>query len=519
MYYHKNLSAGHLETLVNGEVILKSGHTTSQLVCDNRFEYKFQDKVDDTLILFETKSVLEFEKYFVFTMYGGTIYYNFYQTPTLIMCPTPACTKSSGYDYTVYMLRIPENTYRLGLEGYDENNYQSISLTLAPKCYGFTNYYFWNPDGRFDSIHCTGNNNIVDVITKKGIQVGDKYVYSDIQIQKQIKQNTGFELNQNQVYGLIESPKVLNIIETEDELHKTSIINDTSNWIITTDWVYNSTNHTWSATNSNYSYLLSPVISTADYGYTFRMKFTSRFDNSQNYVVEIYDTDTLDSIDIKYITTVNNEFTFTCPSEVVHFTISFYGLFPTSGNIELNGITLWTGSTSLSDTTKNPYENINLLPNSYINETSDVYGFGLLDNIYLIYGQTYTLSANGYISDQSYAANEYMNVVISTPGGWDEQLSIYSSIPTTKSVTFNAPSTGYYQIQTYQSISSAVGEVHIEWYKLELGNESTPYTGSIDEYIPTSKLYNIDTTTFEGYNGLKLPEKNIELKLTDTKNI
>lgn len=513
----QNLIAGHIKQETNGEMLLVSGHTTSQIVCDTMFEYVFHDKTDGDCVLFETNPIVEFEKYFTFTVYDGIVYYNFYSNATTVMCATPGCTRTAGYDYTVYMLRIPSGTMYLGIEGYDEVNNQFIGTSYQPKCYGYTNYYFFNTNGAFDSIHCKGTDNIVDVVTKNGIQVGNKMVYTDINIQKQIKQNTGLALTQEQIYGLIESPNVLKINEVGDFEFNTSVFNDSSNWTTTGGWTYS--NYTWSANNSNYSYLSSPVMSTADYGNTFYLMFTARAGKTgYMYRIEVEDDVAVETIYAAYITTVNNGFTFTCPPETTHFKIHIFGLYPDSGTMAINGLTLWTGTTKKENIMINPYDGINIIPNSLIDVTSSANSFGLIDNIYLIGNQTYTLSANGYISDQSYAANEYMKTVIALKaGGWDEEVDIYSAIPTTKSVSFVAPTSGYYTITSYPSVGSPIGELHIEWVKVELGSVATPYTGSLDEYVPDLKQYNIDTTSFEGYNGSKLSERNIELRFTDPK--
>ena len=51
--------------------------------------------------------------------------------------------------------------------------------------------------------------------------------------------------------------------------------------------------------------------------------------------------------------------------------------------------------------------------------------------------------------------------------------------------------------------------------KLEYGSIATDWTDSVSNGLATFKEYSIDTTTFNGYNALKLGERNVELLFTD----
>lgn len=510
-----NILAGNLTSAMNGIISVSSGHTTSQIVCDNIFEYKFWDKTEESLIMFESNPVIDFEKYFVITMYGGRLYYNYYENSNSVIVASPMMTKTNGYDYTVYMLRIPEGTAWLGLQGYDNNNHQIIGKSIQSQCYGYNNYYFWNPNGSFDSIHCKGNDNVIDTISKNSVQVGNRKVYTDITIQKQITQNTGFGLTQNQVYSLIESPTVIKIIEAEDQILNNTLIDDISNWSVTGDWVYS--NYIWSANNSNYSYLMSPVIATADHGFTYTIRFDASIAQINKYKIEVQDFDAVETIYSSFLGYGSNTFTFTCDPSVEHFKIFFFGIDASSGIGEVWNFTMDTGTIIKEDGSKNPYENINLLSGSSINVSGTTYGMGNIP-ITLMAGQTYTMSANGYVSEASYNAGEWMQVLIyRQSGGWASSVTIDSGIPTTKSVTFTAPTTEVYNVAAYPSVTGATGNVYLTNVKIELGSVATPYTASIDEYLPVSKEYNIDNTVFEGFNGKKLSQKNIELTFTDPK--
>lgn len=183
-----NLTAGHLVKDSYGEITLV--HTISDIIADVKFTYKFQDRTDGLDILFESNFFGT--SYIPGTIYYGSITYNNGVSTTI--------TKGTK-DYTVVLIKTTNVDTVITSSGGE------VNLVVPTKC-NFNKYYFWNPNGAFDSITCTGTDNIVDIITKENINIGNKAIYSDIKIQKQIKQNTGFGLTQNQMYGLIESPEV-----------------------------------------------------------------------------------------------------------------------------------------------------------------------------------------------------------------------------------------------------------------------------------------------------------------------
>lgn len=71
-----------------------------------------------------------------------------------------------------------------------------------------TPYYFWNVNGAYDVIYCTGVINKVESVDKKYITVsGTKYPLKMI-VSSGVKQNTGLILRQEQIYSLIKAPQV-----------------------------------------------------------------------------------------------------------------------------------------------------------------------------------------------------------------------------------------------------------------------------------------------------------------------
>lgn len=379
---YSNITAGNLQRLSNGEVTYTSGHTISNIVSDNIFTYKFWDKVEGDDILIETNQVVEYNKYVIFTVYTGSFYYTIKDTNNnYILTLSSGDNWTSGYDYTVYMIRIPSTTLFLDYTIFDRNTVQLFANIIYAKCYGYTNYYFWNPNGTFDTLHCTGSDYINETVTKNSVQVGNRTIYTDIVTKKEIKQNTGFGLSQDQVYGLIKTPNVIKLNE---------IIN---------------------------------------------------------------------------------------------------------------------------------YDGINLVNNSYRNLTINTYGIPFSDDIKLIEDQTYTLSMNGYISNEALLAGEVMACILYTSDWtWSTEIHINTTGTSTNSITFVAPQTDEYNIGIWRKPQSeSSNSIHINWYKVEFGSVATPWKDSVDKYIPLKKEYTINDNTFDGYDYKKLGERNIELTFTDPK--
>lgn len=123
--------------------------------------------------------------------------------------------------YITYMIKVPLdatkisfNIYRLGTDGEAVETYIEEFIPVNG-C--MTPYYFWNDNGAYDTVYCTGvANKITDVekeyINISGVETPLKITYVD-----KIKHNTGLTLKQEQIYSLIKSP-VVHKIETKGNI-------------------------------------------------------------------------------------------------------------------------------------------------------------------------------------------------------------------------------------------------------------------------------------------------------------
>lgn len=125
----------------------------------------------------------------------------------------------------------------------------------------------------------------------------------------------------------------------------------------------------------------------------------------------------------------------------------------------------------------------NLVLNSKIDVTSAVYGFAYRElSQNLVGGETYTLSFNGRVVDGDGSIAVYIYTA-----DWSYSFSIATKSKTDQTVSgsFKVKSTQSFVISVYSylSQSTAGGNVHINWVKLEKGNKATDWTPAPEDNI------------------------------------
>lgn len=101
-----------------------------------------------------------------------------------------------------------QNPYNLGKNGVETFEYSVNNTCYKP-------YYFFNTNGMYDAIYCTANKNIINNVEKEYININDKQIVYKINTTEQIRQNSGFELSESQVYSLIKTPYVREIVQSK----------------------------------------------------------------------------------------------------------------------------------------------------------------------------------------------------------------------------------------------------------------------------------------------------------------
>ena len=125
----------------------------------------------------------------------------------------------------------------------------------------------------------------------------------------------------------------------------------------------------------------------------------------------------------------------------------------------------------------------NLVLNSKIDVTSAVYGFAYRElSQNLVGGETYTLSFNGRVVDGDGSIAVYIYTA-----DWSDSFNIATKSKTDQTVSgsFKVKSTQSFIITVYSylSQSTAGGNVHINWVKLEKGNKATDWTPAPEDNI------------------------------------
>lgn len=131
--------------------------------------------------------------------------------------------------YVTYMVYIPENVHTVSFAifdngGYDiiqapqfENLYPTIEAVgrYSKSIYAYRAvdgcmkpYYFWNDNGGYDTIYCSGTKNKLESVEKTYVNINGVEIPIKIMVNKRYKHNTGLTLKQEQIYSLIKSPNV-----------------------------------------------------------------------------------------------------------------------------------------------------------------------------------------------------------------------------------------------------------------------------------------------------------------------
>lgn len=141
---------------------------------------------------------------------------------------------SDRIGYMTLMVMIPTECHTIKIDLFtkestapnlpykDRSKKRSITLQAFDRC--LTPYYFWNENGAYDTVYCSGVFNKVIDVEKEYINVNGRQIPLKITSVEKIKHNTGLALKQEQIYSLIRSPQV-NHITTVDGEPSNSIYN------------------------------------------------------------------------------------------------------------------------------------------------------------------------------------------------------------------------------------------------------------------------------------------------------
>lgn len=207
------------EIKLEGNIILKKG--TYTFIVQAR---KTDSDTDCIINIFKNNDTVFLSDVEITKIGYSDIYYHTFTTLTDEICSVYpyirnlAGTPNSGKQLIIENLSLvrgsvvqkyySQNPYNLGKTGVETFEY-----TVNNTCY--KPYYFFNTNGMYDAIYCTANKNIINNVEKEYININDKQIVYKINTTEQIRQNSGFELTESQVYSLIKTPYVREIVQSE----------------------------------------------------------------------------------------------------------------------------------------------------------------------------------------------------------------------------------------------------------------------------------------------------------------
>lgn len=188
------------------------------------FQYTFYDKKDGELFNYNDGDVVR-DSIISVTLYNESICY---YTITYEDLSSETGSITAGANETkVGLIHIPSSCFFLDLELTD-NGFKDIYISEEPiNCRNrYYDYFYFGINGFFNRIRCLGEYNDTVLTTKNYINVSNKKYLNKISTEKKIKQNTGFKLNQDEIYSLIQSPKIYKI-DNSLNIKKYNIDNNT----------------------------------------------------------------------------------------------------------------------------------------------------------------------------------------------------------------------------------------------------------------------------------------------------
>ena len=400
-------STSNLIFMSNGEIYV-NGDPDTMLTWDiNDYNYKFYDKTDLNLFCYPTTTNIYNETWVPFGCYsfsGDDVMYVILYDSLGNEIGGHSIWGTDEGNLRQFFFYIPSTCAYVEVWGAYSNQTHTRFNTICGKNKPI---YYWNNNGCIDVLYTSGIENEIDNVTKEYIQLGNKSLPIKINTQKQLKINTGFNLNQEQIYQIIETPYC----------------------------------------------------------------FTSQYGE-------------LEKVGRNYLTDDVNP-----------------GFGP-------NNIGYGSGQTKTDEI------------DVYNRYTPDV---DKLVSLYMINNFDYINNVKRYIISVWVRCQTTSAIAIYCSGNYDDSLKINSVPANTWTRIYTEP---FYAVGSHTIIignisGSAYGNwIDVKKVKIELGDQITEWELSLEEQgivKPLFKKWNVDNSSFDGYNGKLLSEKNIELLLTDDK--
>lgn len=119
-----------------------------------------------------------------------------------------------------------------------QTNYKSFNKTVS--CPGpiSNDYYYLDNNSVMDKLSCKANSFDLESVEKEYVKLGNKNFNNKTTVKKQIVQNTGYQLDEKQVYSLNKSPLVYKIEPKDYMIHTNYVSNTSTTYTLNTpSWV------------------------------------------------------------------------------------------------------------------------------------------------------------------------------------------------------------------------------------------------------------------------------------------
>lgn len=216
-------NAVKITTKSNGEMVLSNSYVPSGLTANVAvLDYVFYDSINGN-VQQPSSQYFYTDSYIPFTVgKGQDMYITTYNNNGIINEHHGISDRNSK----IFLFYIPSDCIRIEVAGINGNNNTYTFYPIQSQCK--TQLFYYSIYGNLDMMYIEGNTHEVNNVTKDYINISNQKLPININIQKQLKCNTGFRLDQSQVYSLIKTPYVFIVTKGQTPTMKRYLLDTTT---------------------------------------------------------------------------------------------------------------------------------------------------------------------------------------------------------------------------------------------------------------------------------------------------
>lgn len=203
-----NLLNESMTKLINGEIIINPLKSIVDVDCDDYLYLQFLDrKYDNNIDINYNRNGLVNDCIYPITLTDLSFEYRveMYNIAGEVV-NVSYIDSDDNYDYRVFLFYIT-NISKIMLYRHINTSYilfDTLIVNNTKVCHN--DYFFFDEEGSFNAVRLFGNKNEVDTVNKENIQLGNKLIQTKIRTIKQVKQNTGYNLTEKEIRGMLNAP-------------------------------------------------------------------------------------------------------------------------------------------------------------------------------------------------------------------------------------------------------------------------------------------------------------------------